>query len=453
MTPIIPFTEHKADATTASAPPTDGGGSPGNEVCAGANRSRSVVSGATFLSVNIALVLVVAISGSGRHSRSKETFRPAPLNEPIVVLPRYDDSEIISDSQLQEVLHALRPALRNRSPKINHVDHALRLWGVTASFADPDCFSGTELRSLLTDHRYFQEHWGPTARPFLLPNTRSGTPLIAFRTRSGSGSSSHVDHTLACLAEASTPLDYPLNTPSGELPLKAAFDLAFSRFRLNQGEYEWSTLAFLHYLPHEKGWRTTEGQNITWDMIVERMMRQKLAQGSCYGNHRLHTLACLLRVDEDKPILSGPSRAKLVAHLKDVTERLIRSQHADGFWTRSWPGDEWDGNSDATTFLTDPRSERILATGHALEWWAFAPESVLPPRQHIVSAGQWLAKTIDSMSESEISKSYTFLTHAGRALALWRGGFPADIYRPGELTTQSEQASPDNNQLSSGGTP
>ena len=332
---------------------------------------------------------------------------------------------MISDSQLQRVLHKLRPALRHRTPNLNHVDHALRLWGVTATFTDPDCFSGVELRGLLTDHRHFQEHWGPATQPFILPNTRSTLPYVEFRTRSGPGSSSHVDHTLASLAEVTTPLDYPVNTPSGELPLKAAFDLAFDRFQLNQSECEWSALAFLHYLPHKKGWRTKEGQNITWDMIAARLMRQKLAQGSCYGNHRLHTLACILRVDESTQILSPESRVTILTHLKDATARLVKSQHADGYWTRSWPGEEWDGNSDTDTYLTDTRSERLLATGHALEWWAFAPDDALPPEQHIVSAAQWVVTTIDTMADSDISHSYTFLTHAGRALTLWRGAFPA----------------------------
>ena len=346
---------------------------------------------------------------------------------------------MISDSQLQRVLHKLRPALRHRTPNLNQVDHALRLWGVAATFTDPDCFSGVELRGLLTDHRHFQEHWGPATQPFILPNTRSTLPYVEFRTRSGPGSSSHVDHTLASLAEVTTPLDYPVNTPSGELPLKAAFDLAFDRFQLNQSECEWSALAFLHYLPHKKGWRTKEGQNITWDMIAARLMRQKLAQGSCYGNHRLHTLACILRVDESTQILSPESRVTILTHLKDATARLVKSQHADGYWTRSWPGEEWDGNSDTDTYLTDTRSERLLATGHALEWWAFAPDDALPPEQHIVSAAQWVVTTIDTMADSDISHSYTFLTHAGRALTLWRGAFPAQCYRPDDLPPTPEE--------------
>ena len=76
------------------------------------------------------------------------------------------------------------------------------------------------------------------------------------------------------------------------------------------------------------------------------------------------------------------------------------------------------------------RSRKILATGHALEWWAFAPESVHPPRETMVKAGQWLVKTVDEMSDRDIASSYTFLSHAGRSLALWRGKFPAQAYQP-----------------------
>lgn len=418
-----------------------------------ATNARPAVSGTVFLSVNIALILAVAVIGSSPKVSSQGPPRPVPDNVPVIIVPQYNDPNVVSDIQLQRVLHKLRPALRGRTPNINHVDHALRLWGVKATFEDPDCFSGVELRGLLTDHRHFQEHWGSATQPFIQSNTHTARPYVEFRTRSGSASSSHVDHTLASLAEVATPLDYPLNTPSGELPLKAAFDLAFDRFQLNQGECEWSVLAFLHYLPHVKSWETSEGQLVTWDMISARLMRRKFAQGSCYGNHRLHTLACLLRIDEDKQVLSSQSRKDIVAHLRDATARLVESQRADGFWTREWPGNEWDGNSNATSFLTDETSERILATGHALEWWALAPENVLPPRDCVVSAAQWLVATIDEMSDSEISRSYTFLTHAGRALALWRGAFPADLYTPGAIYPLPDNPGENGHDTSSGESP
>ena len=39
-------------------------------------------------------------------------------------------------------------------------------------------------------------------------------------------------------------------------------------------------------------------------------------------------------------------------------------------------------------------------------------------------------KTIEKMSPREIDMNYTVITHAGRALALWRGKFPAQVVLP-----------------------
>lgn len=390
-------------------------------------------SGTVFLTVNLTLFILVILVASPSSERPKLT----PNTQPVVVTPLYNDPTVVSDDQLQRVLHKVRPAFRNGTTKLNTIDHALRLWSPKAVFDDPDCLSGTELLGLLTDHRQYQQHWGTTSEPFLLANTRFESPYIEFRTRSGAKSSSHVDHTLATLAESGIPLDYPVQTEQGELPLRAAFAFSFDRFRLNQAEYEWSALAFLHYLPHKKSWVTKEGQRITWDMIARRLMRQKLTQGSCYGTHRLHTLVCILRANEDNAILSEECRKDVTSHLKDATARLVQTQHKDGYWTEQWQGIEWDGPPRKPTLPIDNRSQRILATGHTLEWWALAPEELLPKRDRIILAAQWIVTTTDGMSDSDIANSYTFLTHAARALSLWRGKFPPDAYRPTNKVTDS----------------
>lgn len=350
---------------------------------------------------------------------------PEPLTEPIRVRPLYDEPNMISDTELARVLDKLKPRLRISQPRINHVDHALRFWGVEAVFTEEDCLSGVEMRELLLDHRRFSEAWGPKTKPFLVPDVRG---QVAVRTREGHSTASHVDHTLAGLAEVGTPLDYPVITPRGESELRAVLEDSLQKFSLNQVEYEWSTLAYLHYLPHVKSWSTKEGQEITWERLADRLMRQRLAEGVCFGNHRLHALAMLLRVDETHELLSPEARMQIIAHLQDVTRRLVASQHDDGYWDGNWPGEEDDGPQfKSATSPMGPLADRILATGHALEWWAFAPPEVLPPPEVRIDAARWLIKTIDGLTPQQVEKYYTFLSHAGRALALWRGHFPAEV--------------------------
>ena len=359
-----------------------------------------------------------------RHQQLEDAKAlPAPLTNPPIVAPRYDVPEIVSDPQLQRVLHKLRPKLRHHNPQVNHLDHALRFWGVEAKFNDPECYSGQELREVLLDYRLFAKAWEKGTKPLMVKTSYGLRP----RLQTGLATASHADHTLACLAETGTPLDYPVLTGPGEKGQRTVNDLyqsAIKSFSLNQVEYEWSTLAFALYSPTSRSWLTTEGQRISFDDLAQRIMRQKLTQGVCAGNHRLHTLAILLRLHETQPLLSDAMHARVVAHLGEVTQKLVANQDAEGWWDLNW-----DGSPKSDNESQPARTRKILATGHALEWWAFAPESVHPPRDSLVKAGQWLVKTIDDMSERDVASSYTFLSHAGRSLALWRGKFPAQVYR------------------------
>lgn len=386
-------------------------------------------------SVEVVLVVQILVAGatlawgiSRYQAIQAEKIPPQPRLQPRLIEPKHHRPDVVDDEQLKRVLTKLRPRLRGGKPQINHVDHALRFWGVEARFDDAEVSSGEELRRLLLDHRTFAAAWGAKTKPFLLPQTRDESELLSFRTKAGNASASHVDHTLAALAECGTPLDYPVLTPIGEVPLRAAFDQALHEFSLNQVEYEWSTLVFLHYLPHVPSWFTTEGQRVTWDLLAERLMRQRLAHGVCYGEHRLHALALMLRADEEFGWLSQDRRQKILAHLRDATDRLMKTQHADGYWDGRWPGTEWDGSQPENVVgPLGSLADRLLVTGHTLEWWAFAPTEVLPLDDNLIRASQWLVKTIDGLSDAEVQRYYTFLSHAGRSLALWRSRHPADV--------------------------
>lgn len=345
---------------------------------------------------------------------------PAIRLNPLQVTPEYDRPEIISDKDLAAVLTRLQPQFRGKQPRINYVDHALRFWGIEAVFEDPKSLSGIEMREILLDHRRFGQLWGTKTKPLLY---RDNNGLQA-RVQEGLGTSSHEDHTLATLAEVGTPADYPIVIAQGETTLAEMIQGALKSFSLNQVEYEWSSLVFALFLDSPQDWVTSEGQRINFDVITERIMRQQPTQGVCYGNHRLHALVMVLRVDEQTPILSKAGRQHVIDYLKSITDRLVKSQAAEGFWDKNWDGRELDLSTEQKFA---PRARRILATGHAMEWWALAPPEVLPPDETLVKAGHWLNETIQDMPESEIRSGFTFLSHAGRALALWRGKFPAEV--------------------------
>ncbi|MFP6666188.1 MAG: hypothetical protein VB876_02690 [Pirellulales bacterium] len=385
--------------------------------------------GLGFFALQIVLVTFALATTSRRMRTIDSRIELPPMrNVPLEIRPLYDRPRVVTNEQLTAVLHKLRPRLRGENPKINHVDHALRFWGLAATFDDPECLSGMEMRELLTNYKRFSDAWGKDERA-LITATENG---LSVRTQEGFATASHVDHTLAGLAETGTPLEYRLVTPQGPLTVRALLESSLRKFSLNQIEYEWSTLAYALYLPPTKRWYSKEGQEITFDRLADRIMRQRLNMGVCMGNHRLHALVVLLRVDDTHDILSANARERVIAHLQDVTTRFVRSQHPDGYWIRSWPdGQKAEDDEEGNTL-----PNRILGTGHVLEWWALAPEELLPPRETIVRAGQWLTQTIVQMDDASIKDSYTYLSHAGRALALWRGHFPSYFLRSGEKRQQ-----------------
>lgn len=381
-------------------------------------------------------VVVLGAALGATAARWRDWDRRAELppmrDVPLTVLPLYDDARVVTDEQLRTVLYKLRPRLRHERVNINHVDHALRFWGLEATFRDPQCLSGQEMRQLLLDSTKFSEVWGEQSPPLLLVTDRG----VGVRTQQGRAAASHYDHTLAGLAEVGTPLDFPVQTPQGPRTVRDMLVYALREFSLNQIEYEWSALIFTLYLPPVQSWQSTEGQQITFDRLADRIMRQRLNQGVCMGNHRLHALVMMLRIDAEYPILTDAGRQRILAHLTDATRRFIASQHPDGYWIRSWPDgqppvERVEGDSENTL------QNRILATGHVLEWWSLAPQEVHPPREVVIRAGQWLARTVSELDDKTIDEQYTFLSHAGRALALWRGHFPAHF-----LPVEPEAASP-----------
>ncbi|MFO0819858.1 MAG: hypothetical protein U1A77_18050 [Pirellulales bacterium] len=364
------------------------------------------------LVVLAALAAVPAVRAWTVDSRPR---LPTFEREPIRIESTYNNPLVVTDEQLEAVLHKLRPRFNKTQPKINYVDHALRFWGVDAKFDEPDCLSGEDLRKVLTDHRVFAERWGDKTRPLLV--VKNG--MLSVRTQQGNATASHVDHTLASLAEAGTPLDYELVVPGQWVRMQALLASAIQKFEINQQEYEWTTLAAALYAVDGRPWYAADGERMDFDRCARRMMRQQYQQGVCYGNHRLYTLVMLLRIDEHKQLLSPEVREEIMAHLREATGRLIASQSPEGYWDQNWPNAKTTAKDEK---LDSPLSRRILATGHALEWWALAPEELHPPREVLVRAGQWLVIEIDKMDTASVEKNYTFLSHAGRALKLWRSG-------------------------------
>ncbi len=380
-----------------------------------------------FVVLQVVFLVAAGLVVAGRIAKQEAKLDlPAIRDTPLQLEFGYDDPLVVSDDQLRAVLTKLAPRFSGQQAKINHIDHALRFWGAGAKFPTiPDAVHGEQMRLLLTDHRLFAKVLGGAAEPLLV----DGPEGVRVTVQQGLSTSSHVDHTMASLAEVGTPADFPIYTPTQVCTFGDMVRQALADFSLNQREYEWSILAFALMLEPNDGWYTREGERMDFDLMARRLMRQEMPEGVCFGNHRLFTLAMLLRIDdiEGRPrILSDKGRESIERYLKQMTARLVRHQHPLGFWNADWPT-EAPKSVEPTSDGVDGLTERLLATGHALEWWAISPESLHPPRGVVRRAGQYLANTVEGLDDAQTVELYTYLSHVGRALALWRQVHPSDI--------------------------
>jgi len=344
-----------------------------------------------------------------------------PRSKPLVVQPLYDRPEMVSDEDLAAVLWQVRPKFPRQGLRPNLVEHAIRTWSNRAEFNDPAVLSGKQMEEFLLDHSTFVLSWDEGATP-LLDDRETGVGVNWGVARSASV---HHDHMLACVTEAGTRLDAPVYLPSQrEMTLENVLREALRDFRLDERETEWTAMAFGLWLPPTRNWKAADGREMSFDLLAERLIRGDMEKGVCSGTHRVYSLCLLWRLDQDFDILSDTVSEHIYDHLALVRDQITDSQFEDGHWPSNWD----EGERAKVDPREDELKDTVIATGHHLEWLAIAPEELHPPREQIDRAAQWIIKTTKEQSADDIFRRYTFFSHIGNALALWRGTHPADFW-------------------------
>lgn len=373
------------------------------------------------------------------------TFEPIPISRPtpLTVEPLYDDPEVVSDAELAAVLAQVVPRFSGDKLKPNYVEHALRAWWLKATFNDPTVMSGEALKDYLVDHGKYLASWGKEVDP-LLQDRNDG---VAIRWGKETGASVHHDHWLACLTEAGVSLSEPVFTPNRRD--RTVYDVlqeALRDFRVDESETEWSALAFAMWLSPQSGWRTRSGREVSFDMLVDRLTRGDRQFGVCAGTHRVYSLMALLRLHEADPFLSDSAQQHAYRYLEGVRDSITAAQFPDGHWPSNWP----DGADAVAKPIEEELYKKVIATGHHLEWLAIAPPALHPPRETIRKAADWVIQTTVRQTPAEIGVRYTFFSHVGNALALWRKTHPADFWmqweadHPGWLDVPTSALTPAN---------
>lgn len=388
------------------------------------NRYRALL----FAMVQVAILSGIVTATTFRWLDRQASRAVPPLRERSIKLaPLFDYPWMASDEQVEATLRKLYPRLRGPQPKMNHIDHAYRIWGPDAVFDDPEALSGAEMRELLFNHQKFAQVWPKS--PGFSYKTEEG--CWGIRSREGIDTSAHTDHTLASVSEIGITRDYPVITSEGQTTFAELVETSLSDFSVGQMEYEWSILAYALVLPPTTTWITSEGQQIDFDILAERLMREMLPNGVCFGLHRIAALIAIVRVDSDVvKILSPAKREKVLRYLTVVSQQLVKTQHPYGYWDSGWIGTKPQvEENEEDDIAGDELRDRIIATGHILEGMALAPKEVHPPREVLIRAAQWIIRALDQVEQSKIKEQYAFATHAANALALWRGTSPTEFMK------------------------
>jgi len=345
---------------------------------------------------------------------------------PVVPAPVYDDVNVVSDEDLAMVLHAILPRFSEAKLKPNYVEHALRAWGSTIEFTNNELISGPQMTEYLLDTGSYITSWGEDSDPILQPQDDGG---VYVRWAADSSASVHHDHMLASLAEAGVTLEQDVYTPARQTTMREIFSEALRDFRLDERETEWSAMAFASYLAPQQtsSWTNSLGRHISFDMMATRLMRSQKLKGVCLGIHRAYSLMMLVRLDDEYgELISDASRQNIMSFLADVRQLIIDAQYENGSWPPNWPdGIYAEENHDPAEQLR----RRVIATGHHLEWLAIAPVELHPPREDIIRAAQWLVRNVRDTPQQQIGEMYTFYSHVGNALALWRKTSPPEFWQ------------------------
>ncbi len=382
---------------------------------------------------------------SGRRAPAAVDIRNAT---PVTPTPRYDDPDVVSDEDLARVLHAILPRFPRQQLRPNFVEHALRAWGSRIEFTRNDLMSGPEMVDYLLDTGQYIASWGTESEPILQPREDGG---IAVRWASDRSASVHHDHMLASLAEAGVSLDHFVSTPARRTTLREIFLESLRDFRPDERETEWSAMAFAAWLaPQGRSvWFNGDGREISFDQIAARLLRSHKRKGVCLGTHRVYSLMMLVRLDERFPgLISSRTRQAVLDYLTEVRDLIMAAQADDGSWPPNWP----DGiQADSRRDPAEPIHRRVIATGHHLEWLAIAPRELHPPREDILRAARWLVDNVRRTPQSDIEEKYTFYSHVGNALALWRRTTPAAFWsRWREAHPDAEQPADEPGPIESG---
>ena len=230
-------------------------------------------------------------------------------------------------------------------------------------------------------------------------------------------SSHHADDLLATLAESGIPLDTPIHLRDGDATVSDLLETSLSRFHLDQLEYEWTAIAYARYVFPAAG----VAQQVR---RADRRRSTRRGSSSAIRSTWAPATACTgwkpwpcCTGPTNRPTLSASARSsRCCCYMKRVSMLAGRSA-VDAMAIGPANGRRARRPQIPSKKNVPTLHDKLLVTGHHLEWLALAPDEVQPPRETIVRAGQWLARTLVEMEQKAAARSLrSLLTRGPRAV-------------------------------------
>ncbi|QDV18643.1 hypothetical protein Pan153_33030 [Gimesia panareensis] len=320
---------------------------------------------------------------------------------------------------------------------ISVVYHAIRLWGTSATFPNRE-FANPLLRgrwgevmfAIMTDDNAYQEYASTSSSShLLLPSDHGVMARVADDGGNGGGTSStHPGAYLQIMAELGVSSEERLHViEREESTLADVINDEALRVSLLI-EQEWIANGLSRYLKNTK-WQNRFGDWISFDLIAEKLVNRKLAKGACQGGHVPYALASLLAVQEQRELLSPKVVNSVENHLRAYSKLLSSTQREDGGWDRGWDGNSIADNKSALETSRSLR-ERLVATGHHLEWMTICKPALRPDDSVMHSASLFLSREIERTGRSvEMDwHKYMPLTHSAKAVLNAQGYLEPDQF-------------------------
>jgi hypothetical protein len=227
----------------------------------------------------------------------------------------------------------------------------------------------------------------------------------------------HPGQVLSALAEVGIPLTQTAISGHHTFCVSDLVDECADSFGFDE-EIEWRSVALALYRPQMREWKNRRDEVVSFDAIAKELLRRMRTRGSiehaCWGTHSLYALAILLSVDATVPLWQDRSlRSQVDSMLRKVGERLAQSQLSDGSWDENW---------ELPTLARDGTSmngwQRLLISGHHLEWLALVPSGLRPPDRVLRMAGEFILQTLFEVRSDELVKQICPCSHGLRAFGI-----------------------------------